>query len=198
MKYPRNLIMCCGLTAIVALSFSCERETECTHPTTRYQITDADISLVPYTSNSKLVFVRRSTNDSFEFHTEGWGGQIKSTQTQEDCYRNLEFGHRFMTLKSNSTNEKIVVSILYYDESVPFLEIQFKNTVYSTSLANLASPFDYDSLQIQGYYHHNVEAFAHMHDDGINDEYSCFFNSSKGILKMETSDGDTWELRKLF
>jgi hypothetical protein len=191
-------IMCCGLTAIVALSFSCERETECTHPTRRYQITDGDISPVPYTSNSKLVFVRRSTNDSFLFYTDGWSSQIRKEQTQEDCYKNLEFGHRFLTFRSDETADKIILSVLYYAESNPFLEVSFNNNIYSTSLGSLTPPYSFDSLNIQNVWRYNIRAFKHSFDPGINNEYSCFYNTTDGIIKLEGPAGESWELRKSY
>ena len=62
---------------------------------------------------------------------------------------------------------------------------------------DISKPYQYDSLVIQQKIYYNIRYFKNEYKPEYNTAYGCYYTAKDGIIKMETSDGDKWELIKV-
>ena len=100
----------------------------------------------------------------------------------------------------------IVIHFTYFGEAngTDYLAIDFTTTTsnpignsYILFPGGIDKPFTYDSLIIQGKTYRNIVYRKDDRNPNSSNKYGCFFNTAQGILRMETSDGDKWELLKV-
>ena len=173
---------------------SCQKDKPCVHGTTEEDIPSGDLAKVPYTDATKLTFVRTSTKDTFVFSSQGWFTDFGSQQTQDDCYQIYKLQRKSIIFKSQTYSQSITLSLLFYYSHGDYMVIDFNNTTFSVTPINIRNPYSYDSLSIGSQNYYNIEYFKDQYQSNYNSPYGCYFNITHGILKMETSDGDKWEL----
>ncbi len=179
---------------------SCQKDTPCVHNTTEEDIPLGDIATVPYTDATKLTFVRTSTNDTFTFTGQGWITDFGTTQSQGpgvDCYQIYKLQRKRIAFISPIYPKPITLTFQYYSYSGnAYLEIDFNNQSYILFPLSTSFP-NYDSLIIQQKTYYKIRYFKNQYHPEYNTAYGCYYNITQGILRMETSDGDKWELIKV-
>lgn len=186
-KYFFELIF---LTIFITI-LSCSKDKGCIHNTTNFDIPENDRKIViPYkTGFEKIFFISANTKDTLVFKGQGWKTDFTELQTQMECYQinNLQ---RWSNLYKDSIHaNSIAIQFLHYYPGAPYLEIKYNNNIY------IASPMPYspDSLIVQMHTYYNVQSFSNDYQPEKNTGLYCFYNRTKGILKMETNNGDTLE-----
>jgi hypothetical protein len=200
MKTKIYSILFFALTFSYALFLvSCQKtDKPCVHGTTEKNILTDDLAKVPYKDNTKLTFIRTSTNDTFTFTAQGWKTDFGTTQTQEDCYQNYSLQRKWITFSSITYPQPINVTFQYYDaQGNDYLEIDFNNNLYIVFPSGVRKPYEYDSLVIQQKKYYNIRYFKNEYKPEYNTAYGCYYNVEQGIIKMETSDKDKWELLRV-
>ena len=182
---------------------SCQKDKPCVHGTTELDISSDDFAKVPYKDTSKLTFVRTSTNDTFTFNGLGWVTDYWTFQTQDECYQLYKLQSKYIVFSCIKYPQPITVSFLYYSPSIPYLEIDFTTitssppNTYIILPIDIDKPYQYDSLLIQNKFYYKVRYFKNEYKPEYNTAYGCYCTAKDGIIKMETSDGDKWELIKV-
>ncbi len=179
---------------------SCQKDNPCVHNITTKNIAIDDLAKVHYDDNTQLTFLRTSTNDTFTFTGRGWVTDYGALTTQDGCYQIYSVQEKHITFSTVSFPKPIVLFFLYYDATnlIDYLEIDFNNTTFITRPSNIENdPFNYNSLVIQNNTYYNVHYFKNEYNPISKTSYGCYYNKTQGILKMETSDGDKWELIKV-
>ncbi|MEI6594787.1 MAG: hypothetical protein WCO28_04430 [Bacteroidota bacterium] len=178
---------------------SCQKDKPCVHNTTELGISSSDFAKVPYTDTSKLTFVRVSTNDTFTFTGHGWVIDYGTLQTgyEDGCYQNYNLQRKRIAFTSLIYPLPITLAFQYYSAGIDYLEIDFNKTSYIVGPGGIRKPYEYDSLLIQNKHYYNIRYFKNEYKPEYNTPYGCYYNITQGILRMETSDKDKWELIKV-
>ena len=177
---------------------SCKKNNGCVDNTYEQDIPINDLTKVPYTDTTKLTFVRTSTNDTFTFKGHGWITDFVTTQSQEDCPQTYKLQRKQISFVSPTYVKTITLALQYYQPNgADYLAIGFNNTTFIVDPGSIRVPYSYDSLNIGNRNYYNIKYFKNQYHPEYNSPYGCFYNTAQGILRMETSDGDKWELLKV-
>lgn len=188
------------LIAISTLVFiSCSKDKPCNNAVETLNISDADRSKVPYKDSTKLTFVSLNTQDTHTFVGQGWKMDYGyySESGAAGCPKQYNFQRKYIQFVSTTFTYPITLSLLYYYPLEDYMEVKFNRTTFIAGPIAIGPPYDFDSIQTQSKKYYNVEYFKNEYRPENNTKNGCYYNISEGIVKVETSDNDVWELLKI-
>jgi hypothetical protein len=191
-----------SLAIIGFLFISCAKEDPCVKSgiPSNIDITDEVKAKMPYKDFATLTFVDSLSGDTHVFQGKGWVNKywfyINSEKPCTDGFNCQMLRQPFI---SNTFPLPIQIGMVTTDPSIvgQYIEVYMIDYEYYSWYGNIknSSPIK-DSLLIQGNFYYNVSFFDNQYDPQYKTKYGCLYNSSHGLLKVQTPN-NTLELVKM-
>jgi hypothetical protein len=191
----------CSLLTTILLSNCGEQKITCDPDRHEYSyVTPEDKAVLPYKGFDTLK-LKHSSGEEYTFYAGALDSAfyINAKSTSPDCANNI-FEHQqgyFLDFQSSNYPQPLKVSLARsFAYGGARLEITLKKGVTYKTTASLYIPpppsryYDFDTLIINNYKYFNIRL---IYKDNVDKKNILYYNRDFGILKIEYSNGETFE-----
>ena len=180
---------------LLLLFKACKPNEKCVDGNYFKNLSENNLSKVPYKDYSVLTFIDKKTKDTLIFTGQGFQYGYGKYVEQGECPQTNNLQYRSLTFVNNKNADKITIINQFIGLTTSEISFNYKINSKSLSPSYFNAPFAYDSLLISGKYYYNIKDFT-----AINSTVDlCFLYTLKeGIVQLiYPPTNDTLNLIKL-
>ncbi len=183
------------ISLLLLLFKACKPNEKCVDGNYFKNLSENNLSKVPYKDYSVLTFIDKKTKDTLIFTGQGFQYGFGKYVEQGECPQTTNLQYRSLSFINNKNADKITIINQFIGLTTSEISFNYKINSKNLSPSNFNEPFAYDSLLLEGFYYKNVLDFTNLKSTV---DLGLLYTSKEGIVQLiYPPTNDTLNLIKL-
>ena len=193
----RNTTTFIQFTSFILLGLflsSCGKKDICTYPFKTIYFRSADIEKVPYTSYDTLTFVCVNPRDTFTYIAGLWKTYFFQSSTVQQCSTTYNRPERDLQFRCEKIHSNLYLT-QFVSDTFPgnsSINIYFNSDFFSKPSFEIYDSAEIPEMKVQGETYYFVNKISNIYAKNPTGNF-CYYQKDVGIIRIETSDGKTWD-----